>query len=60
MCPFGGIISGFLLESLGRKRTLITINLVSIVSWLLLAFASKTDRTLMFVQLIVARIIIGI
>uniref|UniRef100_A0A182NAM7 Major facilitator superfamily (MFS) profile domain-containing protein n=1 Tax=Anopheles dirus TaxID=7168 RepID=A0A182NAM7_9DIPT len=60
MCPFGGLLSGYLLDKVGRKKTLYFINIISIVSWAIMSFASRTDSTTLFIQLIVARIIIGI
>ncbi|XP_058060057.1 facilitated trehalose transporter Tret1-like [Anopheles bellator] len=60
MCPFGGLLSGYLLDKVGRKKTLYFINSISIVSWAIMSFASRTDSTALFIQLIVARIIIGI
>uniref|UniRef100_A0A336M9V4 CSON007562 protein n=1 Tax=Culicoides sonorensis TaxID=179676 RepID=A0A336M9V4_CULSO len=59
-CPFGGLFSAYILDKLGRKRTLILINFISIISWGIMAFASKTDFTLMYTQLLVARFLIGI
>ncbi|XP_052899373.1 facilitated trehalose transporter Tret1-like [Anopheles moucheti] len=60
MCPFGGLLSGYLLDKVGRKKTLYFINIISIVSWAIMSFASRTDSTTLFIELIVARIIIGI
>lgn len=60
LCPFGGLLAGFLLDKIGRKKTLYFINIISIVSWAIMAFASKTDEMLLFVELMVARVIIGL
>ncbi|XP_055593542.1 facilitated trehalose transporter Tret1-2 homolog [Uranotaenia lowii] len=60
MCPIGGLWAGFMLDKVGRKKTLYFINIISIVSWAIMALASKTDATLLFVQLMVARVIIGL
>ncbi|XP_053666955.1 facilitated trehalose transporter Tret1-like [Anopheles marshallii] len=60
MCPFGGLLSGYLLDKVGRKRTLYCINIISIISWAIMSFASTTDESLLFVELMVARVIIGI
>lgn len=59
LCPFGGLLAGFLLDKIGRKKTLYFINVISVVSWGIMAFASKTDEMLLFVELMVARVIIG-
>uniref|UniRef100_A0A182P6F5 Major facilitator superfamily (MFS) profile domain-containing protein n=1 Tax=Anopheles epiroticus TaxID=199890 RepID=A0A182P6F5_9DIPT len=60
MCPFGGLLSGYLLDKVGRKRTLYCINIISVVSWAIMSFASRTDASVLFVELIVARVIIGV
>ncbi|XP_058818186.1 facilitated trehalose transporter Tret1-like isoform X1 [Topomyia yanbarensis] len=60
MCPFGGLLAGFLLDKVGRKKTLYFINVISIISWVMMALASTTDSLLLFVQLMVARVIIGL
>lgn len=59
-CPLGGVLSACILDRFGRKRTLILINFISIVSWAIIAFASDKDFTLMYTQLLVARFLIGI
>uniref|UniRef100_A0A182JLB1 Major facilitator superfamily (MFS) profile domain-containing protein n=1 Tax=Anopheles atroparvus TaxID=41427 RepID=A0A182JLB1_ANOAO len=60
MCPFGGLISVYLLDKVGRKKSLYSINVISIISWAIMSFASRTDANILFVELIVARVIIGI
>lgn len=59
MCPFGGLLAGFMLDRVGRKKTLYFINFISVISWAMMAFASRTDSVFLFVQLMVARVIIG-
>uniref|UniRef100_A0A182ISD0 Major facilitator superfamily (MFS) profile domain-containing protein n=1 Tax=Anopheles atroparvus TaxID=41427 RepID=A0A182ISD0_ANOAO len=59
-CPLGGLISGYLLDRIGRKKTLMLINVLSIVSWTLIAVCSKTNFDLMYTQILIARVIIGI
>lgn len=49
-----------MLDKYGRKKTLYTINFLSVLSWGIMAMASRTDKELMFVQLLVARFLIGI
>lgn len=58
-CPFGGLLCSYVLDKYGRKKTLYTINILSIISWGIMAMASSVDKELMFVQLLVARFIIG-
>lgn len=57
--PIGGLLSGYMLDKFGRRTTLICINLISIISWLIIGYSSKTDVNILFAQLMVARIIIG-
>lgn len=49
-----------ILDRIGRKFTFILINLLSIVSWGIMAFASKTDQRDLFWELMFSRILIGI
>nr|CAD7592964.1 unnamed protein product [Timema genevievae] len=41
--PVGSVISGVLLERLGRKRSLLLVNIPPIVAWLLFYFAQSKD-----------------
>lgn len=58
-CPFGGLLCSYILDKYGRKKTLYTINAISILSWGLMAMASTTDKQTMFIQLLIARLLIG-
>lgn len=58
--PIGCIISSFVLDTYGRKKTLYTLNLISILSWLLMSTASLTDSYSLYVQIMIARFLIGI
>ncbi|XP_016958717.1 solute carrier family 2, facilitated glucose transporter member 8 [Drosophila biarmipes] len=58
--PLGGLLSGFLLDRIGRKRSLIFLNVLTIVAWILLATPSQSDSEAFFWQLIVSRFILGI
>lgn len=49
-----------LLDRYGRKNTLYLINIFSMSAWIIKATASRTNRDYMFVQLMFARVIIGI
>lgn len=57
--PIGGLLSGYFLDKFGRRMTLICINVISIISWLIIGYSSKSDVNILFAQLMVARIIIG-
>lgn len=57
-CPFGGLISGYVCEKFGRKGSLIFIDVIAIVSWLLLGLSNFSGEYL-FIQLLIARLLIG-
>ncbi|XP_058056910.1 facilitated trehalose transporter Tret1-2 homolog [Anopheles bellator] len=59
-CPLGGIVSGYLLDRIGRKKTLMLINVISIVSWTMIAVCSRTNFDLMYTQILIARVLIGV
>lgn len=58
-CPLGGLLSGLLLDRIGRKRTLYVLNVLGIVAWILLATASATSSESFYRQLLLSRFIIG-
>uniref|UniRef100_A0A1A9X3T6 Major facilitator superfamily (MFS) profile domain-containing protein n=1 Tax=Glossina brevipalpis TaxID=37001 RepID=A0A1A9X3T6_9MUSC len=58
--PLGGLLSGVLLDKLGRKYTIYTLNILALISWLLLAIASKEDNDIMFIELMISRFLIGV
>lgn len=58
-CPIGGPISGFLTDKIGRLYTLVAISVVATGSWLLIGFSSRDDAQLLFLQLMIARGIVG-
>uniref|UniRef100_A0A1B0CI08 Major facilitator superfamily (MFS) profile domain-containing protein n=1 Tax=Lutzomyia longipalpis TaxID=7200 RepID=A0A1B0CI08_LUTLO len=58
--PVGGLIASYTLDKFGRKKTLIAINILSIISWAIVAFSSRSDANVMYMEIIGARIIIGI
>jgi len=59
-CPLGGLLSGYLLDKIGRKKTIITINLTAILAWLVMATAYHEGNSAFFIQIMISRIIIGI
>lgn len=56
----GGLLCSYVLDKYGRKKTLYTINMLSVISWGMMAMSSRVDKDLMFIQLMVARCMIGI
>ncbi|TMW44580.1 hypothetical protein DOY81_010338 [Sarcophaga bullata] len=58
--PFGGLLSGLLLDRFGRKNTIYVLNVLALLSWVLMASASSQDPEAMFIQLVVSRILVGI
>lgn len=59
-CPIGGLLSGYMSDRIGRKRTLIVIDIIAIISWIIIGFSSKNNAELLFIQLMISRTIIGI
>ncbi|XP_037050880.1 facilitated trehalose transporter Tret1-2 homolog [Bradysia coprophila] len=51
--PFGCLLSGYVMDRLGRKKTLIMIEIPLIIGWLLIAFAS--DITMIYI----GRVLVG-
>lgn len=58
--PIGGPLSGYLSDKIGRRNTLMVTNIVAIVSWAIIGFSSREDAENLFVQLLVARALIGV
>lgn len=58
-CPLGGLLAGYILDKVGRKRCVILINVLSIVAWSLQAWTDKIDTQTMYYQLLLGRLIIG-
>lgn len=57
--PLGGILSATVLDQLGRKFTLVLINIFSIIAWSLLYFSSTTNFDAMYWQIMLGRFFIG-
>ncbi|KAM7342242.1 facilitated trehalose transporter Tret1-2 homolog isoform 1-T3 [Cochliomyia hominivorax] len=58
--PLGGLLCGILLDRFGRKITIYVMNLFALISWILIATASSENQELMFLQLVLSRISVGI
>jgi MFS family permease len=59
-CPCGGPVAAYCTNRFGRKGTLIIIDFISIASWLIIGFSSRSNADTLFVQLMVARFLTGI
>lgn len=59
-CPVGGLLSGFLSEKIGRRNTLILVNIIALVSWIIIGFSSRNNIQLFFIELMIGRALIGI
>lgn len=59
-CPLGGPLSGFLSDKFGRRSTLVFINIIAIVSWIIIGFSSRSDAEVFFIQLMIGRAMIGV
>lgn len=59
-CPLGGILVGYLLDRIGRKRTMLVNNLIGIIGWTLIAGAFQKDKHSAFIQILIGRFMSGI
>lgn len=57
-CPYGGPLSSYLVTKIGRKGTLLVINVLSMIYWTIIGFSSS-DHEILFIQLLIARTITG-
>ncbi|XP_044733949.1 solute carrier family 2, facilitated glucose transporter member 8-like [Chrysoperla carnea] len=58
--PIGCLLSGTLLDRLGRKFSLYIINYVMILGWAIISTASSDNTQSQFIQLLIGRFIAGI
>lgn len=59
-CPLGGPLSGVLADKLGRRNTLMLINVLAIISWIIIGLSSRDNPQLFFIELMIGRALIGI
>jgi MFS family permease len=59
-CPFGGPFTGYLTDKIGRRNTMMVVNVIAIVSWFIIGFSSNDDAQLFFIQLMIGRAMIGV
>ncbi|KAG5672088.1 hypothetical protein PVAND_002243 [Polypedilum vanderplanki] len=60
LCPFGGLISGYLVEKFGRIGSLMIQDIVAIFSWLLIGLSRHSNPEYNFIQLMIARSLMGL
>lgn len=60
VAPLGGLLVAYTLDAIGRKKTLILINILAISSWSLMGLSISSNFDVFFWQLIAARILIGL
>lgn len=60
ICPVGGLLVSVVLDRIGRKNTFYAINVIACCSWIIVATASRTDRSSMYAQLLCGRVLIGL
>lgn len=60
ICPLGGPLSSYFIMKIGRKGTLIIVNIISVIFWTMIGFSHKTDANPFFIQLMVARVLTGL
>lgn len=58
--PIGALLYGYVLDKFGRKYTLMVINILSIISWSIMALATDQNSENLFYQVFGARVIQGV
>jgi MFS family permease len=59
-CPIGGILSAILCDKVGRKGTLIITDIISISHWILIGVSSRSEKKVLFIELLIARALAGL
>ncbi|XP_055916158.1 uncharacterized protein LOC129949001 [Eupeodes corollae] len=59
-CPLGSLLTAFVMDKIGRKRTFIVFNCIAIVSWAFMALAVQENPETVFIQLMLSRCLIGV
>lgn len=59
-CPVGGPLSGFLSDKFGRRKVLVFVNIIAMISWLIIGFSSRHEAQLFFIELMIGRTVCGI
>lgn len=59
-CPLGGLLVGYLLDRIGRKKTIMFNDILGVLGWTLLATCPwHSTRNAIFIQMLIARFISG-
>lgn len=58
--PFGSPLSGYLTDKIGRRSTLMVVNVIATISWVLIGFSSRDDANIFFIELMIGRALIGV
>lgn len=58
-CPFGALLSGFCADKLGRRNTLMLVDVIAIVSFLIIGLSSRVSAEILFFELMLGRAIGG-
>ncbi|XP_037950276.1 facilitated trehalose transporter Tret1-2 homolog [Teleopsis dalmanni] len=58
--PIGGLLCALLLDRLGRKRTLYSLNVLAITSWMLMALSIQFSTETAYLMLMMSRFVIGL
>jgi MFS family permease len=59
ICPLGGPIVGYLNDKFGRKGTLLIIDFLSIIHWIIIGFSSTSNNQIFYIELMIARVLAG-
>ncbi|XP_055839755.1 facilitated trehalose transporter Tret1-2 homolog isoform X2 [Episyrphus balteatus] len=59
-CPLGSLLTAYVMDKIGRKRTFVLFNCIAIVSWALMASAVQDNPETVFIQLMISRCLIGV
>lgn len=60
ICPIGGPLSGLFTDKIGRRNSLMFINFISLISWMIIGLSSRVDTQTFYTQLMIARAFIGV
>ncbi|KAI8127575.1 Facilitated trehalose transporter Tret1 [Lucilia cuprina] len=60
-CPLGGLLVGYLMDRVGRKKTIVFTDICGVLGWALLATAPlHKDSSAIFTQILIGRFLSGI